>query len=970
MRIFLMGLCLLLSVFTAPAQRLLSWSPEFPTETNAVSFTIDCTKGNQGLLNFEGGNSPNVYVHVGVITNLSTGPSDWKYTKFTWGTADPAAKATPLGNNKYQYTISNPRTFFNVPAGETIKKISIIFRNAAGNNSTKQVNSDNSDMYLPVYGSAEFAVRINMPPFEPRYVPWIEPINANIGNTITVSGVSSSTATLTMRYNVNAFTATVSNTTSINTAVLITSACLQTIMLEANNGTSIVKDSFSFFVAPTVTTQPLPAGLQDGINYAANGTEATLVLYAPGKTSATVIGDFNNWTNNCNYQMTKTTDNNRFFIKLTGLTPGTIYKYQYLVDGTIKIADPYSELVLDPNNDPFINAATYPNLPAYPTGSTTGIVGTLQTNAPGYTWTTSNYVRPDKKNLLIYELLLRDFLANGNWQTLTDTLDYIKKMGINAIEVMPFNEFEGNLSWGYNPDFYFAPDKAYGTKNNLKKFIDEAHKRGIAVIMDAVFNHATGLSPLAQLYWDAANNRPAANSPYFNPLAKHPFNVFNDFNHDSEATKYHLARYVRHWLTEYKLDGFRWDLSKGFTQKQCADVNCWNQYDATRIATWQRYYDSAQAISPGSYYILEHLGNDDEEAELAHRGMLLWGKMTDQYNQNTMGYVNNSAIDRSFYKNRAGWADPLLVTYAESHDEERIMYKNLAFGNSNGGYNVKSLATALQRTEAMQPFLLLIPGPKMIWQFGEVGYDHSIFECGNGTVPQPYGSDQCKTDPKQILWNYKTEPARKRIYDVISALNKLRALKPSAFLVSSIGGNLGNDLKKSLVIDHADLKLVVVGNFDVSAQNIVVNFPSTGIWYNYISGGTMNASTSLQTISLQPGEYKIFINEFISSGLETVVPPVIPTIAIPQKNGLGLLLYPNPVNSLSKLDYIIPQDGNVTISLFSSTGQKITELLNSNKLKGSYSFPLGRIATKMSAGVYFVNIRQQSLSFTGTIVKK
>ena len=148
--------CLFLS---SHAQRLLSWTPEFPLDNSTVDLTIDCTKGNQGLLNFEGGNSNNVYVHIGVITSLSSGPSDWKYTLFTWGSTNPAAHATALGSNKYKYTITNVRTFFGVPAGETILKICVIFRNATG--SLKQVNSDNSDMYVPVYGSSQYAVRLN-----------------------------------------------------------------------------------------------------------------------------------------------------------------------------------------------------------------------------------------------------------------------------------------------------------------------------------------------------------------------------------------------------------------------------------------------------------------------------------------------------------------------------------------------------------------------------------------------------------------------------------------------------------------------------------------------------------------------------------------------------------------------------------------------------------------------------------------
>ena len=72
-------------VFTSSfSQRLLSWTPEFPIDNSTLVVTVDCSKGNQGLFNFEGGNSNNVYVHVGVNTNLSTGPSDWKYTKFAW----------------------------------------------------------------------------------------------------------------------------------------------------------------------------------------------------------------------------------------------------------------------------------------------------------------------------------------------------------------------------------------------------------------------------------------------------------------------------------------------------------------------------------------------------------------------------------------------------------------------------------------------------------------------------------------------------------------------------------------------------------------------------------------------------------------------------------------------------------------------------------------------------------------------
>ena len=104
-------------------------------------------------------------------------------------------------------------------------------------------------------------------------------------------------------------------------------------------------------------------------------------------------------------------------------------------------------------------------------------------------------------------MLLRDFLAAHDWNTLTDTLDYFTELGINAIELMPVSEFEGNESWGYNPSFYFAADKYYGPASDLKVFIDSCHGQGIAVILDMVLNHSYGQSPLVQLYFDEASGK-------------------------------------------------------------------------------------------------------------------------------------------------------------------------------------------------------------------------------------------------------------------------------------------------------------------------------------------------------------------------------------------------------------------------------------------------------------------------------
>ena len=173
--------------------------------------------------------------------------------------------------------------------------------------------------------------------------------------------------------------------------------------------------------------------------------------------------------------------------------------------------------------------------------------------------------------------------------------------------------------------------------------------------------------------------------------------------YESAATQYYFSRIVEHWLQEYKLDGFRFDLSKGFTQTQTCDAsgnNCnvggWSNYDASRVAIWKKYYDTVQLKSPGAYAILEHFAADNEEIELSNYGMLLWGNMNYNFNEASMGFINTSDISRGLYSVR-GWNKPYLVTYMESHDEERMAFKNISFGNSSGAYNIKDTTISLLR---------------------------------------------------------------------------------------------------------------------------------------------------------------------------------------------------------------------------------------------------------------------------------
>jgi glycosidase len=940
---------LLLCVISLAAQELVT-TPLFPPDNSSVTVVVDCSYGNQGLNNYASTND--VYVHVGVITSSSTSSSDWRYVPFTWATTNPAAHATYLGNNKYSFTINNIRSFFAVPAGETILKLAILFRN--GNGSLVQRNSDGSDMYQSIYTS-NLSVQFTQPPFQPMYNPIPVPITKNVGDAVAVTFNSNHPASLKLYFN-GAMIGSVASGVSLTASVSISAAGNQVVKGTADDGTAQTSDSFNFYVGTPSNIQPLPAGVTDGINYPAGDSSAILVLFAPYKTKVVVVGDFNNWTQSTAYQMYKTPDSNYYWLRINGLTAGTEYAYQYIIDDTIVVADYNTEKVLDKNVDPGIPASTYPNLKTFPSGASGSLAGIIQTAQPAYNWQVSNFKRPAKESLVIYELWLADFTTKGNWEGLMDTLAYLKRIGINAIEIEPFNNFEGAVSWGYNPNFYFAPEKVYGTATIIKQFVDACHQQGIAVIMDMVMNHSFGSSPMVQMYWDNKLGVPATNNPWFNQYPTHAFNVGYQFNHETDATKNFTRRVVDYWLTNYHIDGYRWDLAKGFTQTRTCDafgnncdVSAWGAYDAGRVQTWKTIYDNMQTVSPGSYCILEMFADNDEQSAEANYGMMLWGaNLNPNYNQATMGYSTGWDLTGSIYTSLGGWNKPGLVVYQESHDEERLMYKNEQYGNSSGAYSVKDIATGLNRNAAAAAFWALAPGPRMLTEFGELGYDYSINWCTNGTV-DPSGS--CRLTPKPIRWDYLQDSSRKKLHDVYAAMIQIRRVYPeldTANTVYSLGGAF-----KYLLASGNSASAVVLANFDVSTSTGTIPFPGKGTWYNYFGNDSIQV-TGNQNFTLPAGEWRVYLNTKLkdSSIKDTTGMTLVSSVAIK--------VYPNPVaNSSSVIEYDLPEAGSCSIYVVNSVGQVLASSNLGQVQKGKHILSpaqLGFSISNLPNGVYNIKI--------------
>ncbi len=915
-------------------------------ETTSITITVNGSSINEATWGVTGNA---LYIWAWSYDINDTNESDCP-TNGTWASSNEANRFTyNSASDTYTMTFV-PSTFFNRVG---LGRFGFLIKAKNGTGDKKSQN------ILTEVGS--FQVTLNTP--------------AQNSTTILASGGSLNiTATNTnsvANYNLK------SNGASINTASATASYAFnhtnitgnQNYELEVTQGTTTIVKKFTAVVSPTVVSETIPAGLVDGINYNPNdATKATLVLDAPLKDFVYVAGSFNNWQPTAAYAMKKdaTAGSTKFWLELTGLTPGANNTYQYwVVDQTplagspslVKAADPYSTLILSSYDDKDIPASSFPNIPTFPSGQETEVTW-FKTGQTPYVWSqeTVNFVKPAKEKLVVYEVLVRDFDAKRNYQDLIDKIDYFKNLKVNAIQLMPVMEFEGNESWGYNTSFHMALDKFYGTPEKLKELIDLCHKNGIAVILDVALNHAFGRNPMVRMWMNDSDGdgfgSPTTENPYFNTVAKHSYSVGEDFNHQQTRTQNYVKRVIKQWIEEFKIDGLRWDLTKGFTQNCPSNVvggqePCTNASQADRVAVLKQYADYSWSLDPTHYTIFEHLGSDAEEKQWADyrindpisKGIMTWGKMTDEYNELTMGYPNKNIARMS--SSSRGFIGQRLMGYAESHDEERLMYKNLQFGNStNSAHNVKTLATSLSRMSALGAVSLLVPGPKMIWHFGELGWEQSIFACNNGVVntPSDATAGDCKLDTKpQPQWtgNWLGNTDRSKIYNDWAKMITLKINEP--VFLGSVTISSTNSVTPNIKIANSALAstvlkdVLIISNFDVVARNVATGFPYAGTWYNLMDNSTLIVADVNQTINLQPGEYRILGNKTA-------------TLAISDfEKEATIKLYPNPSSN-----YFTLSAETTKVEIYSITGQKVKQFDSVKSIDQQFSI------SDLSKGLYLV----------------
>ncbi len=832
---------------TASAQIITTEPAILQTDSKGIVITYHADEGNKALANLP--ETTKVYAHTGCITNKSTGDSDWKYAP-TWLTNTEKYEMTYVAPNTYTLNIGEINEYYGITDPEVIvKKLAFVFRDAKG---TKQGKTA---------AGGDIFVTVNEPGFE---ISMTSSLNTQVvtadNSNVTISLNSTMDADLAIYLNSADGTPLKQlKGTELKVDYNMATEGEYKFIGVARNGDVTKTAEISFVRIGAQQSEAYPGGKPlMGARVQSDGS-VLFCIGAPKKESAVIIGSWNNYNvamqNVMKYQDYE--GNRYFWTRIEGLADNTDYLYYYYIDGDVKVGDPYAHLVLDPSNDQWISSNVFPNMPSYPSDYVQGVpLAIFNKNLDDYKWQATDFKAPSQDHLVIYELLFRDFtgtegkaFGDGTVNQAIGKLDYLKNLGVNAVELLPIMEFNGNLSWGYNTNFYMAPDKAYGTPDDYKRFIDECHKRGMAVILDIVFNQSDWLHPWYQMY-------PIKENPFYNGSAPHAYSVLNDWNQDNPLVQQQWYDALEYWMTAYKVDGFRFDLVKGLGDNDSygatfnAATNTWtnvndyntNKFNQSRVDRMKKIHEQMRKVNPDAYFINELLGDAQEENMMAQDSELNWSNINNNSCQFAMGYASDSGLT-GFYAPRYGRTWGSTVSYAESHDEERMAYKQQQWGVAGVKGNIP---VSMRRLGSVAAQMLICPGAHMLWQFQEFGADQTTKSTDGGN----------NTNNKLVVWDYLKDADRHGLMTSYSELANFRL--DNSFLFDR------NDNITVNLIASGSMREVRLSSGN--SQAVLLVNPSTTDTFNAVVDNASglkifsqsyncNATVNGNIVSVEPGAY-------------------------------------------------------------------------------------------------------------------
>ncbi len=634
----------------------------------------------------------------------------------------------------------------------------------------------------------------------------------------------------------------------------------------------------------------------------------------------------------------RATDNYNWWINIK-LPPGT-YEYLYEIENGKMIYDPWGR---DNGN----NGSRF-------------TIGPEGLTADDYVWKSTNYQRPPLNKLVIYELHVGEFTGGkfglpagqGNFNHLKSLLTYFDTLGINAIELMPINDF-GNLgksgfSWGYDVNSYFALEASYGTPREFKSLVDSAHTLGIAIIVDVVFNHINETSPLWQMLPSESLN------PYFKLCNDLRYNedqlcFFKDIDHWTDQTQELIYAALKMWIDEYRVDGFRYDYTQGIG---------WNISQPTRgILGWTNKIH--QDYNGTVYQIAEHL--PESPALIYYSG--LTGGWHDSYRdeifdearfRNTsLPEFENLIIDLGAYPgndtpsipNRyANRTEP--VNGNINHDEQSLIYEMNTFQSV-------PIDEAVKRDKLYSTFMFTSLGIPMLWQ----GIEFS--------APRGWLNENQRLSYRPLEWNIYPTPRGQDHFSYFRKLIFQRKFNPALF-DGSLRKLYRYESEKVLVWGFEDSvtnsKIMAIANLS-QQQRTVSNVPwlGSGLWYN-IFDQTIYTVTDPTVLNFTIPSYTAIV---FSNKPDSVLANVRNNFELPFKFSLEQN-YPNPFNPYTTISYQIPQDGLVVLKIYDLLGRDVYTLVDEDKQAGKHNVVFN--ANDLSSGIYFYRLSINSLTAAKKLV--
>ena len=280
------------------------------------------------------------------------------------------------------------------------------------------------------------------------------------------------------------------------------------------------------------------APVQEGMGAIVHQGGVAFRVWAPNAGSVFVKGDFNDWSDEATALSQE--ENGTWYADVASAKPGQEYKF-LIRNGDQKLEriDPYARQVTNSTGNGVIYDASH------------------------FDWQQDNFELPPHNELAIYEMHIGSFFSSeegkpGGFDTALQKLGDLKRLGVNAIQIMPVAEFAGDYSWGYNPAHIFAVESIYGGPDGFKRFVREAHRLGLAVILDVVYNHF-GPSDLDLWQFDGWRENEKGGIYFYNDQrAETPWGSTRP-DYGRHEVRSFLHDNARMWLEEYHVDGLRYD---------------------------------------------------------------------------------------------------------------------------------------------------------------------------------------------------------------------------------------------------------------------------------------------------------------------------------------------------------------------------------------------------------------------------